>query len=303
METADMDFGSQSEPVESGNGPVDTPTVTGEYENFGVTPTAPESTDSTGPKDNPKWNGLLEKVPAPFHDEVKKYLSERDQEVNGRFQQIHDQYKPFKAFQDQQIAPDMLMQSYGMMQAFQQNPVQFFEQVKGLLMSRGLLEEQAQQVAEEVTGQAGEGNEDDPYLSQIQSLRETIEQRDNALFEAFQQQEKEQFEQQAFQEESQRIESDMQAVEQRVGKMSEPLKAQIVEKAMIMGQQTGRYVSIPEAATEVFKFIHAARGNARPAPNTIPTNGSPGITPQKDPSEMNQQERLAYALQIRDSLA
>lgn len=298
--TADMDFGSPSEPVDSGNGPVDTPTV-GEYENFGVTQTAPESTDSNGPKDNPKWNGLLEKVPTPFHEDVKKYLAERDQEVNGRFQQIHDQYKPFKAFQEKQIAPEMLMQSYGMMQAFQQDPVAFFSQVKELLMSRGLLEAEAQQVAEEVTGSA-EGNEDDPYLSQIAELRQTIEQRDQQLFQAFEESQKAEMEEQVYQQEAQRINSDMEAIEQRVGKMSDPLKAQIVEKAMVMGQQQQRYVSLPEAAQEVFRFIHAARGNARPAPNTIPTNGSPGYTPPKDPGDMSLEERRAFAEQIRQSL-
>lgn len=295
---ADMDFSDNTGPVEN-----DTPV--GEYANFGESAQnqAPSSEDQPNASgDNPKWAPLLEKIPSPFHGELKGYLSERDRDVNSRFEEIHQQYAPYKTFREQNIDPNMLMGSYQVAQQMRQNPVAFYNQFKEALMQQGLLEREAAQVAQQQVQNAQQPNaegEDDPYLSQIAELKESIQQRDQQLAQFFQAQQEEQMQARMVEEETTRIENDFQAIEQRVGTLSGHLRSQIIEKAMIMGQQQGRYVSIPEAAQEVFAFIQAARSTARPAPNTIPAGGSNAHVPAKDPAEMTQEERWAFAQQFR----
>lgn len=291
------------EPVES-----NTPEV-GEYENFGISepsngPDTPADNAGGGDvRDNPKWEPFLKTIPEPFHPDVKKYLAERDRDVNSRFQEIHQQYAPYKQFQDQGVDPGTLMGAYQMAQQMRSNPVAFFEQYKNALMQQGYLPQEAANIAADAANQAQQqspsGEQDDPYLAEIQSLKESLEERDQRLAEFFEEQQQAELEQQYLQEESQRIEDDFATIEQRVGKLSGPIKAQILEKAMVMGQQFGRPVSVPEAAQAVFAFIQQARSSGRPAPSTIPRGGGSAVVPPKDPAEMSLEERRAFAEQFR----
>ena len=118
-----------------------------------------------------------------------------------------------------------------------------------------------------------------------------------------QQQQYEAQQQQAVAEESAKIDQGFAAVETRLGRpLTGELKQLIIEKAMALSQAGQQYVTIEQAATEVFKTIATLRGG-KPAPPVISTSG--GSVPQyqgKRQGDMSREERLAQARAIKANL-
>lgn len=83
---------------------------------------APEVTPEETGGDNPAWNSLLEKLPSSLHELVKPDLKEWDSGVTKKFQEIHDQYAPYKSFAEQKIEAEELQQAYQLFQALQADP-------------------------------------------------------------------------------------------------------------------------------------------------------------------------------------
>lgn len=285
-----------------------------DYSQFGVEQSAdagqanPQTTEQQG-GDNPKWAPILEAIPQEFHGPLKNHLKDWDRGVNERFQEIHNQYAPFKRFQDQQVDPERLEQSYQVAQQLQANPVEFMKRLFTGLTSRGYSPEQiAQELgitvqqAEQVQDQI-ELDSEDPYARKITELERRLQERDEALAQFVQAQQQEQIQQQVYQEEMNNIEQGFAAVEQRVGKLSDPLKAEIIQRAMFMGQQSGGPVTIEEAAKATFDFLRQAQAQRKQAPRGIPGGGSIPRTIDKDPGEMSEDERLAYAKAIHDRIS
>lgn len=274
-----------------------------DYSTFGVTPEQPEqpSGQAEEVKDNPKWAPFLEAIPTPFHEPVKRHLKEWDQGINQRFQELNQQWAPFKRFREENIDPERLQRSYELANRLATDPTGFYNDLYTSLVQRGLLQEQVQQQAEQqAQGNEGDPNEDDPYVQRLTRLERQLQERDEALATMFQEQEQQAVLQRTLQEETAAIDQGFQAIETRLGSaLSNPLKAQIVEKAMVMGQQQQRYVTIEEAANEVFRFLSAARNLAKAPPRGIPTGGGIPQTPVADPGEMTREQRFEKAREIR----
>lgn len=75
------------------------------------------------PNEHPStWDKILEKIPTALHDVVKPALLEWDQGVNQRFQELAEEWKPFKEFKDNKVDPQYLKNALGFAQAFESDP-------------------------------------------------------------------------------------------------------------------------------------------------------------------------------------
>jgi hypothetical protein len=273
--------------------------------------TAPDTGQGNNDGSNPLYADLLKEIPSAFHPLVTKQLSEWDRQAQERFQQRAQQeeqaWSGFKQFRDQKVDPAYLASAYGLAQALQQDPVGIYANLhqrltsdpnfRQALQERGLLQQAVQEAQQQ---QSPDAFAEDDVAKQVEALKQQIQQRDEQLVQFFQQKEHEEREQQYFEEETQRIDNDFASLEQKIGRpLPREVKAQIAQTAAMLGQTAGRYVSVIEAAPQVFRLIQAAQAGQRIPPSFIPTSGGALPQPQqKDPGEMTFDERVAYLTQL-----
>lgn len=266
---------------------------------FGVEPTV-DATQASADGDNPNWEPFFKVIPAEFQTAVKPILKDWDNGVNERFRQVHADYAPYKAFKDRGVDPEDLERRYQIAEQIQTDPVAFFNNMQQVLIQRGLLQQQQEAAAAATTPDDPQFDPDDPYNARIEELRAEIQQRDASLAQFLQEQQQQEVFEKEVQTQGQIIDSSFQAIEQRVGPMSEPLKKEIVSKALFMSQTQNRPVTIEEATAEVLKFIQATRSSVKPGPRTIPTGGSIPQINDIPASEMTAEQRYAKAVEIRE---
>lgn len=81
---------------------------------------------------NPAWSGLLGSLPEGLHGVVRPYLEEWDKGVNNRFQKIHSDYEPLKAYQqfaEQGLTPEALMQAHSLFNLINEDPRRVYDQM------------------------------------------------------------------------------------------------------------------------------------------------------------------------------
>lgn len=79
---------------------------------------------------HPAWEEVLTAVPEEFHEALIPKLKGWDGGVTRRFQEIHSQYEPLKAFEplvQQGFDPDTLSQAIGLYQALNDSPDKVYE--------------------------------------------------------------------------------------------------------------------------------------------------------------------------------
>jgi hypothetical protein len=267
-------------------------------------PTTGQEAESTASPiadgDNPKWAPFLEGIPTVMVDTIKAKLRELDRQTNEGFQKKAQEWEPYKPFRDQKIDPVYLQNSYQLAKALEENPVEILANLqqrlsadpnfRRILEERGLIPGAApkeEQAADAFTAETPE--------QQIAALQKHIEERDQQLLAFFQQQQNEQIEQQTYAETIQSIDTDFATIESQIKQtLPQEVKAQIVQTAMVMGQQSGKYVSVIEAAPRVFQVLRSAQTGRRAAPRTIPTSGGNLPRPTtSDPADYTKDERVA----------
>lgn len=78
---------------------------------------------------HPAWQEILSAVPEELHEALTPKLKEWDAGVTRRFQEIHSQYEPLKAFEpiiEDGFDPDSLSQAVGLYQALNTDPEQVY---------------------------------------------------------------------------------------------------------------------------------------------------------------------------------
>jgi hypothetical protein len=76
---------------------------------------------------HPAWQAILDAIPADYHDKVMPTLQEWDRGVSRRFQKIHDEYEPYKAFEE--IDPDDIRQALQVYGALTEDPQTTWETI------------------------------------------------------------------------------------------------------------------------------------------------------------------------------
>jgi len=246
--------------------------------------------DNTG-GENPAWGKLLEDIPAPFHEKVKTHLREWDQGVQRKFGEIHDRYKPFKSFIEQQVDPDRLAAGHRLITAIDQDPVAFYERLAGALRQKGLIKEaqQAQQKADEIADEEEEQGQQefkdprlDQFMQQVQQAQQELE-RERAVAQAEQQ-----------------IEVELAEVQTKHGSpLSDRFKKQLLEKASYMFQEAVEAGRTPPNLMDAYNEIMAFAGEFRPpsGPPVIPGSGG---QPAPQPTDI---DKIAHDKNARRAAA
>jgi hypothetical protein len=262
--------------------------------------------------DNPKWAKFLQDVPSAFLPMMKEKLKELDRETNEGFQRKAEEWAPYKPLRELNVDPGVLRQSYEFAQYMAQNPVEIYSQLhdrltqdpnyRQILEERGLLHAVAAAQADAEETGADPFAADDP-IEAVRALEARLADRDREFLELFEQQRQtEQFEA-VKAEETQNIENSFTAIEGKIGRpLDIPMRRQITGQAIMMGQQQGRYVSVEEAAVEVFRFLKQARPR-QSAPRTIPGGGNIPQAQVANPADMDKDQRIEAVMRIRDQLA
>lgn len=275
-------------------------------EDSGETATV-ESTEEAAPTVNPAWNEYLEKIPESLRPMVTPAFQAWDQGVSQRFSELNQKWEPYREFQEQQIGRDALQQAYTLAQQVQQDPVGIYTRLHEILsqdpryaqqlIQAGLIPDpnKAAEVTEETPSR-------DP-LAEIDRLQQQLRERDEEMLNSLRQQE----EQQRFNEVYEKTQNDIAEgftrIETAIGKpIPNPVRAEIIKHAQYMGGQSGKYVSVEEAAPYVFQFMQQARAGAKGAPRTIGGGGAAAPL-QIDPATATPEQRVALAQEIARRLS
>lgn len=88
-------------------------------------------------------DGFLKNVQEDHRPIVEQYIRDWDSGVTKRFQEIHSQYEPYKAFQEQGIQPEQLGLAIDVLQTLDSNPKQIYD-LLGSMLEEELKAEQGQ---------------------------------------------------------------------------------------------------------------------------------------------------------------
>lgn len=124
---------------------------------------------------NPAWKPFLDVLPTAFHSQVEPVLRDWDAGVNRKFQEIHDQYAPYKQFKDQGIDPETLMYGQQLMDLLDSDPQKLYEALSQL---PGITPAQAQQMTEDAVAESDYSEEEplDPRIAQLEQGVQTMAQ-------------------------------------------------------------------------------------------------------------------------------
>jgi len=99
----------------------------GETENVAEGTGAPEESGGNGI--NPAWNPLLEQMPSSLHSILTPHLSTWDKNFQTKINEVHSKYEPYKAYLEQQIAPEQINYGLQLSQAIETRPMEVIQAI------------------------------------------------------------------------------------------------------------------------------------------------------------------------------
>lgn len=254
-----------------------------------TTEEAPAPVES--PSGNPAWNEILDILPPEFKSQVTPHLQKWDQGVQARFASIRQEavtpYVPFKQFVDNGVSPEELISAKNLFDQINADPVAFHGRYTAMLKQQGLLQEQAEQIADEAIAQSQEQVVEDPRIAQLAQQQQQLMQM------LAQRQQDEVIQQQAIKVE-QAINSEFAQIEAKTGPLPPQLRVELINRASLLTDQYGRPVSLIEALQDL-QQLRSTLMAARPgqsAPRVVPGGGAPPA-PVAQAKYSNEDERMA----------
>lgn len=231
---------------------------------------------------NPAWNGLLEKLPAEFHNLVRPELEKWDK----NFQEMTTKYKPYEDFVSSGIEKDHIMRSLNLYQNLSTNPQGFYEVLGQRL---GITAEQAQQVVEDSTDEDGVVDLDDNVPDVVKKQLEGLS--------AGQEQMRQYIEAEAHRKQ---VEAETQAIDEHFARLREKHgtfnEKAVMERAMLQ-MANGQSPDLDKAFAEYQQFVNEIRQTptaGQKAPIVMPTGGGvPGSGLNKPVAEYTEEDRAA----------
>lgn len=202
--------------------------------------------ESTEPelKSHPAYDKLLAEIPQAWHEKVIPHLQEQDRS----FQQQLEKYTPYKEYVDNGVDPAYIEQSIQIAQAIAEDPVGIHQNLTRALMQQGLLQEEAEEAAEDMMGEFADNLSEDQLPD---SFRRELAERDdklNSLEEYIQNQE---FEREtAYEYEA--IEAEFDGIRDvyEVSEAQEQAIIELMESALVRGQD----MSVVQAAKKLVEL-------------------------------------------------
>src|SRR5690606_33893667 len=205
--------------------------------------------------------------------------------------ELRKKFEPYEEVLNSGVDPRFMQVSLAMAQDLQRDPVAFMEDLKQRLIASGRYQEaaQVQQAQDDAQADAnGEGIEPDPYQQQMQQLSAAQQQLQEQMQEWQQQQEYQQHYAQAEAE----CEQSFSNMEQAIGQpLPPPMKARIVQEALLLEQQMGRPVSLEEGFQSLQKFWGQAQAARRQAPRVLSGSGGGHKAPEVPDMATNKEAR------------
>ena len=125
-------------------------------------------------KSHPAYDKLLSEIPTAWHEKVIPHLQEQDR----NFQQQLEKYTPYKEYVDNGVDPAYIEQSIQIAQAIAEDPVGIHQNLTRALMQKGLLQEEAEDVAEDMMEEFADNLSEDQLP---ESFKRELAQRDEKL--------------------------------------------------------------------------------------------------------------------------
>lgn len=233
---------------------------------------------------NPAWNDVLGLIPETLHSQITPHFSKWDKGVQERFQQVHSQYEPYKAYQtfvESQISPDDLRMGYGLLQAVYQKPQ---EVIQAIQQTFNLTPQQTQALLEQ-QGEAEDEENVDPYANIPPQFMEEfmrVKQQADINSRILLQQRDAQLQQQ----QSDLLDQAINGLKAQYGNFDDQTERVILSRA---AQMNG---DLEGAAREVFNLIEAqlAARNRPTPPKLLGQNSGPIPENHVDPRKLNDRD-------------
>jgi hypothetical protein len=106
------------------SGPIDNGGYTGDSN-----PVGQQGTEDTSSGVNPSWQEYLNEIPQELHDKVTPAFEKWDKGVQERFNKVHQQYEPWKAFTDAGVDPETATFAIKLLNSINENPKTVWEAI------------------------------------------------------------------------------------------------------------------------------------------------------------------------------
>lgn len=249
-------------------------------------------------KDNPAWKEVYDLLPSEFHPLIAPKLKGWD----DNFAKVQSQYAPYKPLIEQGVPYDAINTSMEFAKLLNANPRAVYDE----LGKRFGFSEQGQQQVEEKEPE-NEGDPEgvfepqdlskNPQFAQLQQKHDELMARIQAEDEAKRQYQEEQA---AIQE----INSEWAQIESKTGALPPQVKAEIIRRAVFIGDQKGTPPNLHEGYNDYAAFVSRVRNTRanNTAPDVMPGNG--GLPKaKKSYGEMDEGEFVDTIAQMAKALA
>lgn len=269
--------------LDSGSGTTDSGTSSSPDSNL------PPSTITGNESLNPAWAPVLDGVPEMFRNKMTPHLREWDQnysKIQNDYKSLQEQYEPFKPYAG--TDPEVIQYAMNVLQALNTNPKDVYDRLAEHLQQQGLLQ---------VQGKPNEDDEEtDPWKTEFEQRQAQLDQRQQQ-FDAWVEQQSYNSQVSSYEAE---VDSQVRALVEKFGPAVDV--PDLLQRMKLQVDANGNF-SAEQAFEEqkaTFQRLYQAQSKQRPAPQIIPTTGTPAPSGDKSPADMNETERKAYFKHLLD---
>jgi hypothetical protein len=234
-------------------------------------------------------------LPEYFHPKAKEHFKTWDEGYNklqserDSLQQKYEPYEPYVGVQ-----PEAINYALGVLDQINKDPMKVYQALTEHVRQLGLLKDEQTPAGAPET----ENLSEDPRYSDLDRRTQALDQR-TQQFEQY-------LEQQAYDKQvstyEQQIDQQVQAVIAKYGAATVDTE-DLMQRIFVQVNQ-GKPFDAEAAFNEqkaVFQRMYSKQGQtARPAPNVIPTTGTPAPSGEVQPEEMTEDQRKAYFKHLLD---
>lgn len=249
---------------------------------------------------NPAWNAVLEPLPQEFH----KVITPKLQEWDTNFAKVQSDFAPYKPLLDNNVKFEDVQKAFQLVDLINSNPRAVYDQ---LAQRFGFNSGQGQQQIEDNKDDDPQdiGNPDGQFditkHPQFIALQQQVEQFNQFQLSQTQSIQRQQEEQRIQQE----IAGEFQALEGKVGKLADDVKAEIIRRAVAIGDARGDgNFFIEEGYRDYATWVNRvrnSRANAN-APTVMPGNGGQP-NQRKSLGQMSDEDRVDRIAEMAQKLA
>lgn len=249
--------------------------------------------NSSEPKDNPAWQTVFNKLPKEFHEIIRPDLDGWDK----NFAEVQSKYAPYKPLVENNVPYEQIQNSIRLAQAIAADPHAIYME---LGRRYGFEKEQGQPQVNELEEQEDSDlpdlmEQDDPRIAQ---LTQTVEKLQQMIQGDFEQKQNIQIRENAQRE----IDNEWSQLESKVGQLSPDIKKEIIQRSVIIGDQTGNYSLLggyQDYAALVTRVRNSRANNNAPA--VLSGNGGQPVT-KKNMGQMSDEERQDHIAAMTKAL-